>query len=307
MQKHIETNLAFTLIELLVVIAIIGILSGLIITTMSGATESARIAKLKVYSNSVRDTLGANLVSEWKFDEAGTSQTTADTWGTNTGTLGSTNGVNSSDPIWIVSGCPSGNCLSFDGADDYVDCGSGANLRLGDVGDKYTISAWIKTTTTFTDGYIVTNVASSNIQPIRLEVGDKPAILLYDGTHCPVARGLTSVNDGIWHFIAGVIDRTNTLKIYTDGVLQDTKPDTTVGDLRSDLSLNIGRRFNQTGVGFNFNGSIDEVRIYNAAISASQIQQNYLAGLNKLLANNGITQVEYNNRIVELNSNVAEK
>ena len=81
---------AFTLIELLVVIAIIGILSGLIITTMSGATESARIAKLKVYSNSVRDTLGANLVSEWKLDQiVGSSApyTTLDTWGTNIGTL----------------------------------------------------------------------------------------------------------------------------------------------------------------------------------------------------------------------------
>ena len=66
--QFLRQRVAFTLIELLVVIAIIGILSGLIITTMSGATESARIAKLKVYSNSVRDTLGANMVSEWKFD-----------------------------------------------------------------------------------------------------------------------------------------------------------------------------------------------------------------------------------------------
>ena len=77
--KKSKFEYAFTLIELLVVIAIIGILSGLIITTMSGATESARIAKLKVYSNSVRNTLGANLVSEWKFDNSNAN----DSWGSN--------------------------------------------------------------------------------------------------------------------------------------------------------------------------------------------------------------------------------
>ena len=52
---------SFTLIELLVVIAIVGILAGLIMLTMSDATEQARIAKLKVYGNSMRDILGNNL------------------------------------------------------------------------------------------------------------------------------------------------------------------------------------------------------------------------------------------------------
>ncbi|MDD5569203.1 MAG: prepilin-type N-terminal cleavage/methylation domain-containing protein [Candidatus Pacebacteria bacterium] len=40
---------AFTLIELLVVIAIIGILSGLIIVGMSGATQKATIAKRRLF------------------------------------------------------------------------------------------------------------------------------------------------------------------------------------------------------------------------------------------------------------------
>lgn len=45
--KTLFSATAFTLIELLVVIAIIGILSGLIIVTMSGATNSANDAKRK--------------------------------------------------------------------------------------------------------------------------------------------------------------------------------------------------------------------------------------------------------------------
>ena len=52
MNKFIKQ--AFTLIELLVVIAIIGILSGLIVVSMSGVTQKATIAKAQVFSNSLR-------------------------------------------------------------------------------------------------------------------------------------------------------------------------------------------------------------------------------------------------------------
>ena len=52
-------------------------------------------------------------------------------------------------------------------------------------------------------------------------------------------------------------------------------------------------------------GLIDDVRIYNAAISTSQVRENYLAGLNKLLANNAITKTEYDSRISELNPSFA--
>jgi prepilin-type N-terminal cleavage/methylation domain-containing protein len=56
---------AFTLIELLVVIAIIGILSGLIVVSMSGVTQKANIAKAQVFSNSLRNSLMLIIVGEW--------------------------------------------------------------------------------------------------------------------------------------------------------------------------------------------------------------------------------------------------
>jgi prepilin-type N-terminal cleavage/methylation domain-containing protein len=51
-----KTNKAFTLIELLVVIAIIGILSGLLIVSMSGATNSAKDARIKSEMDQLRTT-----------------------------------------------------------------------------------------------------------------------------------------------------------------------------------------------------------------------------------------------------------
>jgi len=76
---------------------------------------------------------------------------------------------------------------------------------------------------------------------------------------------------GVWYHIAGVYDATaDTLDIYINGVadngvLRGTVPPSQVSPA---VNVNIGRR---TG-GFGFNGVIDEVRIYNRALSAEEIQ-----------------------------------
>jgi prepilin-type N-terminal cleavage/methylation domain-containing protein len=136
---------AFTLIELLVVIAIIGILSGLIVITMSGTTQKATIAKAQVFSNSLRNSLMMNIIGEWKFDELTTAidgTAIQDSWGgVNNGTL-DTNSVaaDSTDKLRSGTDCISDKCLYFDAVDDYIDCGSN---NLNNI-EKVTISAWIK-------------------------------------------------------------------------------------------------------------------------------------------------------------------
>jgi len=51
-----------------------------------------------------------------------------------------------------------------------------------------------------------------------------------------------------------------------------------------------------------FHGLIDDARIYNAALSTSQIKQNYIAGLNSLLASGSISKEEYDQRLNNLAS-----
>ena len=75
---------AFTLIELLVVIAIIGILSGLIIVSMSGAQNAAKDARIKSAMDQFRST------SEiYKLNNAGYGATSVSLTATCTGTAGS--------------------------------------------------------------------------------------------------------------------------------------------------------------------------------------------------------------------------
>jgi len=71
--------------------------------------------------------------------------------------------------------------------------------------------------------------------------------------------------------VAGVYNATaRTLDIYVNGVLDDGTLLGTVpsSQVNTNVNVNIGRR---TG-GFYFNGLIDEVRIYNRALTASEIQ-----------------------------------
>jgi len=49
-----------------------------------------------------------------------------------------------------------------------------------------------------------------------------------------------------------------------------------------------------------FVGSIDDVRIYGAALSSTQIKQNYIAGLDNLLLSKAISKEEYDLRLNEL-------
>ncbi|MFA5431278.1 MAG: type II secretion system protein [Candidatus Paceibacterota bacterium] len=114
MNKLLKT--AFTLIELLVVIAIIGILSGLIVVSMSGVTEKANIAKSQVFSNSLRNSLMINTVSQYNFNDIsdakiGTNPVAADikdSWGSNNGTS-----VGGNPIIRGGSDCVTGKCMEF--------------------------------------------------------------------------------------------------------------------------------------------------------------------------------------------------
>jgi len=295
-----KTQKAFTLIELLVVIAIIGILAGMVVVNMSGATESARVANLKVFSSSVRSSLMGNRVSELKLNE-GAGNSTADTVASGAGSLFNFTG----DYGWRpVSECISGTCLSFDGVDDYVSVPDSSALT-DTFDDNFSVEVWAKV-----KGYPSTNVADIiwKYWPgfiVRMGTTGSTNIYLYDGTRYQTYNSNFSFPLDQWvHFIA-VRDYTslNNVRWYINGKLNNTVSNTSnVGLLNSTgAPLYLARAMNYRY----FNGLLDEVRIYNAALTSSAVQDRYLAGLEHLLADGQITEQEYQEKLSELNLNYA--
>ena len=134
---------SFTLIELLVVIVIIGILAGVIMISTSSSIDKANFAKAQAFSSTIQNELLSNLVSEWTFDEPEEGGKTKDTWGNNHGKLG--DGINSyTFPTYKDSSsgqCVSGGCYSFDGTNDYIECGNSATLK----NENFTVTIWFNT------------------------------------------------------------------------------------------------------------------------------------------------------------------
>ena len=66
-------------------------------------------------------------------------------------------------------------------------------------------------------------------------------------------------------------------------------------------------RWGTTGGSHWFRGLIDEVRIYNRALTAYQIQYRYAQGLESLLAREMITVQDFNDRMAELEQNLVKR
>jgi hypothetical protein len=219
------------------------------------------------------------LISHWEFDE-GAGTTAYDSVGGNHGTL-----ING--PLWTSGQI--GGALSFDGVNDYVDVGDRPSLDFG-AGDSFSIAAWVKTGA---DGRVVDKRRCGG-----------PGGVYYEGYGIRVLRGKlffgvediggngsylsgdTMVTDDEWHHVAAVRDvTTDRLYLYLDGS-SDATPvvDTTISTLATDKGFDIGHAINTTtGHGY-FNGKIDDVRIYDRALSAEEVWQLYQAGGGGLIA-----------------------
>jgi len=292
---------AFTLLELLVVITIIGILASIVVVSMSGSTGSATIAKGKAYAQQVRALVGSGLVGAWNFNE-GTGALCYDISGFgNNGTLGK--GANGTGLDWVFSDIE-GTALQFDGVDDYVDCGS--NSGITSITGDLTLEAWVKPGDCTDSGVISTHYGKNDFtRPYTLAVwssNERPSIIFGTGTGQIGALSSNPLTQSVWHHLVGTISG-NDIKLYVDGIFE--AENIFSGTRQTGSKLVLGSDASTFGTGRRFNGLIDEARIYSEALSVTEIQKNYVQGLNKLFANQGITKAEYNQRIAEFDQSLA--
>jgi hypothetical protein len=97
-----------------------------------------------------------------------------------------------------------------------------------------------------------------------------------DGSSFPGVNSTVDVLDGNWHHLCGTWDGSN-VQLYVDGVSQGSVPLTNPAN--NNRPLNFAYSWGGTGGPTRFfRGLLDEVSIYNRALSATEIQQIYAAG-----------------------------
>jgi len=200
----------------------------------------------------------SGLVAYWNFDEV-SGGTAGDSIGGNTGIL-----VNG--PAWTTGKI--GNALDFDGVDDYVNVGTNSALNItGDV----TVSAWVKHDTSLGADVVVGKLGNSLLPySIRIDGNDYVNFDQMNGT-APQST-LTSngkVPLGIWTHVA-VVRSGGTRSIYINGTLDKGPTAYTKAGGASTVPFVIG---NISTIGSDyFDGAIDDVRVYNRALSSFEVQ-----------------------------------
>ncbi len=228
-------------------------------------------------------------VAHWKFDECQGSTVNDSSGNGNSGTLniGGT-GSQTSVGTCSTSGTAWGNgatgkfnhSLNFDGTDDYISTNYTHNFTNG-----FSATAWFRTTSSSSNlqTILANGGADSATVGIALRVNSAGKILFEGskGTSGTWNFSTTSnkiVNDGIWHFITATWDgttNTNAVKLYIDGIL-DQQTTALASVSNSSLTLSIGR-IPGAGVSY-FDGKIDDVQIFNYALTANQVKSLYNQG-----------------------------
>ncbi len=201
----------------------------------------------------------------WNF-EKGYGSTTYDKSGQgNNGTLGTGN----SAPSWTNNG-KIGKALSFDG-NDYTKVGTNLNPPTA-----ITISAWANTQLVSGSYYSIVGRYYNDSPWYSYELFYDYGVLKFKINLDGVGKNVSTTppSTDTWHHITGTYDGTN-IKIYLDGKLKNST--SASGDIfyTPGWDTYIGARVYNSDF---FYGSIDEVKIYNSALTADQVKFDYNQG-----------------------------
>ncbi|MBO9692805.1 endo-beta-N-acetylglucosaminidase H [Chryseobacterium sp.] len=168
---------------------------------------------------------------------------------------------------------PTGSyALSLDGS---TESGAAGSMNLS--GSALSFEGWIKpssfkSASPYISSIIGTEVSDSNSAFLRLGdaslANNKLQFVVSINNVQQKLASATALNANTWYHVAATYDGSN-MKIYINGTLDATKAQT--GSVNSTGAFNVGYLYNTSR---NFNGKIDEVRVWKRALSQTEISQN---------------------------------
>jgi hypothetical protein len=231
------------------------VLSGLVVTSQNtGALCTANFGPVSI------ELAPRSLVAHWTFDE-GHGLIAHDT------SSNSIHGTLVGDPRW-VKGVPGlGVALDFDGDGDYVDCG---NSSLFDLTSEITVAAWVKIRTVPANW---TSIVNKGLTAWRLETLYDTSRMHFAITDEHYIDSDANVPADEWYHVCGTYDGAN-IRLYVDAEPATASPTAYSGAIATNTyNLLIGRYSGSSVTTGAWDGLIDDVRIYNYALSSREIHR----------------------------------
>jgi len=158
-----------------------------------------------------------------------------------------------------------GSAVSFDGANDYVDAGTDS---LG-VSSAITVSAWVTRAGSGSDATTGIVERGNYMYPFWLDMVGQSVKNGVRTSGTNYIQNPDDITDNAWHHLAFTYNGSYQA-LYVDGNEVDSDSNSGTLDDRSGKLLTIGRTAGGSGY---FNGLIDEVKIYDQALSPSEIAE----------------------------------
>lgn len=267
---------SFTVIELLVVIAVIGFMASIIIVRVQGSREKARVAGALNFSHTLQNALGVDVVGIWKFDE-GFGNTAYDSSGYNNHGVITGASYTDNTPQRIVGAAEGKYALSLSGS-DYVEIN---NIAVNIEEKAYnTVEFWMYW------------MGGNSQMPIGWQ--QQYSLWLVDecfgfstGQNNVLGVSWAGLNNKWTHVVAIFYNgkpSVSTVSLYLNGIKKE------IYECRgsTNASRKVGPKLLISGwgssPGYSFDGFIDELRVYNKSLIASQVETRYLAGVQNYLS-----------------------
>ena len=170
---------------------------------------------------------------------------------------------------------PAAQATQFNGFTSYVQVASSPSTTPYDLTGDLSLSLWVQTVNSSRTEVLVSKYAASGSGSgyvLRTTPSGFAELLLGPGnvsSGATVGTDVTRIDDGAWHQLTVVIHMGTSAEFYVDGALSSAQILHSIPGA-ANPAFNIGAA-PTAALGSYFTGSLDEVRIYNRALSATEI------------------------------------
>lgn len=179
-----------------------------------------------------------------------------------------------------------GNAFKFDGSSGYINMNNPGNLNFGT--GPFSLEAWVNWNGGGNSGAL--NIIRKSNYPVTgpgsgywLRIGKDTKIIEFSVGATTGSEGQSiitaPISSGTWHHVVATKDSSGTIKLYVNGESQGiVLRQSSHADATSEAPFTLGAWNDRFGITELFPGMIDEVSVYNRALSSSEIQAIFNVG-----------------------------